>query len=127
MSEQTANSSSPSLAAVSNPSLAGVSNPLLTAVSNPSLASSSNPSLGAVVSNSVQSSSFPASQVPIVTKLDAEKEDLDFLESLEADALAVGGHEDKARPGAATVVPVQIIREEEKKDLEDWLDDFLDD
>ena len=119
MSQQTASSSNPSLAAVSNPSLAGVS--------NPSLASSSNPSLGAVVSNSVQSSSFPASQVPIVTKLDAEKEDLDFLESLEADALAVGGHEDKARPGAATVVPVQIIREEEKKDLEDWLDDFLDD
>ena len=28
---------------------------------------------------------------------------------------------------AAAVVPVRIIKEEEKKDLEDWLDDFLDD
>ena len=53
-----------------------------------------------------------------------EKDDLEFLESLEAAPAA--DDEDDVKP-AAGVVSVKIIRDEEKKDLEDWLDDFLDD
>ena len=126
VSKQTASSNNPSLAAVSNPLIAAVSNSAIAAVSNLSIAAVSNPS-PADVSNPVQFSSFPARQVQKVDKLDEEKEDLDFLESLEAGAPPAEGG-DKARPDAAVVVvPVQIIKEEEKKDLEDWLDDFLDD
>ena len=114
VSQQTASSSDHSPAAVSNPSPAAVSNHSPADVSNPSPAD-------------VQFSSFPARQVQKVDKLDEEKEDLDFLDSLEAGAPPAEGG-DKARPDAAVVVvPVQIIKEEEKKDLEDWLDDFLDD
>ncbi len=60
---------------------------------------------------------------------ESERDDLDFLNSL-------------TRPGAVTereslseespvgstssgVVPVQIVAEKDKKELEDWLDDFL--
>lgn len=66
---------------------------------------------------------------PSAAATESERDDLDFLNSL-------------TRPGAVTereslseespvgstssgVVPVQIVAEKDKKELEDWLDDFL--
>ena len=58
-----------------------------------------------------------------------EHDDLEFLDSLDKPALAE--KEDVLQQGVGEaspgVVPVKIIQEEEKKDLEDWLDDFLGD
>ena len=59
-----------------------------------------------------------------------EKADLDFLASLEKRSPAqettlVKEEVDELPAAVGGVVPVQIL-EAEKKDLEDWLDDFLD-
>ena len=61
-----------------------------------------------------------------------EKADLDFLASLEKRSPAQEttlvkeeAEMDELPPAVGGVVPVQIL-ETEKKDLEDWLDDFLD-
>lgn len=63
-----------------------------------------------------------ASTKPVINLTSDEKADLEFLESLteplEPPVKEVGS-------AGAGVVPVQILQEE-KKDLEDWLDDFLD-
>jgi len=63
-----------------------------------------------------------ASMKPVINLTSDEKADLEFLESLteplEPPVKEVGS-------AGAGVVPVQILQEE-KKDLEDWLDDFLD-
>jgi len=52
----------------------------------------------------------------------SEKDDLEFLESLDKEETAEPVKEETVIP---KVVPVNIIKCEEKKDLEDWLDDFL--
>jgi hypothetical protein len=61
---------------------------------------------------------------------ESERDDLDFLNSLTRpgdvteDAKLESLSED--RPvGSSGVVPVQIVAEKDKKELEDWLDDFL--
>jgi len=63
-----------------------------------------------------------ASTKPVINLTSDEKADLEFLESLteplKPPVKEVGS-------AGAGVVPVQILQEE-KKDLEDWLDDFLD-
>ena len=68
----------------------------------------------------------PSGPVPVASvpppRTAEETDDLEFLESLDKPAPA-------AEPNlpAPGVVPVKIVKEEEKKDLEDWLDDFLGD
>jgi hypothetical protein len=63
---------------------------------------------------------------------ESERDDLDFLNSLTRpgevteDAKLTSISEE--RPVGSTssgVVPVQIVAEKDKKELEDWLDDFL--
>ena len=65
---------------------------------------------------------------------DPEQEDLEFLESLtrpeeqkssdeRSHASQQGGN--AAAPTPPVVFPVQLVGEKDKKELEDWLDDFL--
>ena len=73
----------------------------------------------------------PKLSISSVSEVD-EKADLDFLASLEkrspAQETTLVKEEaeiDELPAAVGGVVPVQIL-EAEKKDLEDWLDDFLD-
>ena len=93
---------------------------------------------------------LPATVTPQLP--DSEKEDLNFLESLtraegrthqasveddesisRSEAISSGtvcsggGGAAAAAAAATVVVPVQIVAEKDKKELEDWLDDFLSD
>jgi len=64
---------------------------------------------------------------PAVPDPDQDKADLDFLESLDKPStLEPGAGEMNPNP-APGIVPVSILKEEENKGLEDWLDDFLGD
>ncbi len=62
---------------------------------------------------------------------ESERDDLDFLNSLtrpgnvteEAERESLS--EERAVGRSSGVVPVQIVAEKDKKELEDWLDDFL--
>ncbi len=61
---------------------------------------------------------------------ESERDDLDFLNSLTrpGDVTEEAERESlsEERPvGNGGVVPVQIVAEKDKKELEDWLDDFL--
>jgi len=63
---------------------------------------------------------------------ESERDDLDFLNSLtrpgavtEDVKLTSLSEESPVGSSSSGVVPVQIVAEKDKKELEDWLDDFL--
>jgi len=56
-----------------------------------------------------------------------EKSDLDFLDSIDKPKQNPASGPITPEEEKGGVVPVQIVKEKETEDLEDWLDDFLDD
>ena len=64
---------------------------------------------------------------PEVPDPDQDQADLDFLASLDKPLKLEPGADEMNSNPAPGVVPVSILKVEESKGLEDWLDDFLGD